>query len=403
MASTIRDTSTEQLCGTGNSVGAPTVSFIVLCYKLAHLLSDCVLSVLSQTYRDFEVLVMDDCSPDNTEEVANSFHDPRVRHIRNDRNLGVLGNQNEGIRLSRGKYVWIISADDYLRRPYILQRYVELMEKHSNVGYAFCSGVGVKDGKETGVLGYSKYRSRDGIIKGHVFLKKLLYGNNVLAASAMTRRECYEKISRFPLDVTWGGAPIDMIWAADWYLWCLFAVAFDVAYFAEPMVCYREHDLSITSSFTQKEKIELCVAADIAVPWLVRERADECGFEELSRDCLRAVAHEYARHGGSKQYRGSASNMSVTDFEKSLCRGTDNERERNWIRARFYAAKGDSVYSKGNLTAARRFYLDSLQNDPRMVSVYAKLLLSLGRPGVHLRKLLRAVRKVRYYIAPNRS
>jgi glycosyltransferase involved in cell wall biosynthesis len=403
MASTVKDTSAERSYGTDDSVGAPMVSFIVLCYNLAHLLPDCVRSILSQTYCDFEVIIMDDCSPDNTAEVAKSFHDPRVRHVRNDRNLGVLGNQNEGIRLSRGKYVWIISADDYLRQPYILQRYVDLMEKHPQVGYAFCSGVGVKDGKETGVLGYSKYRNRDGIIKGHVFLKRLLCGNNVLAASAMARRECYEKISVFPLDVTWGGAPIDMIWAADWYLWCLFAVSFDVAYFAEPMVCYREHNLSVTSSFTQKDKIELCVAADIAVPWLVREKADEHGFKSLSRNCLRAVANEYARHGGSKQYRGSVSSMSVDDFEKSLCRGTDNERERNWIRARFYAAKGDRLYSKGDLKAARRFYLDGLRNDPRMVSVYPKLLLSLGRLGVHLRRLLRTVRRVRYYMAPNRS
>jgi glycosyltransferase involved in cell wall biosynthesis len=392
MASTTKETSAEQLVSADNSVGAPMVSFIVLCYKLAHLLPDCVRSILSQSYRDFEILIMDDCSPDNTAEVATSFHDPRVTHVRNDRNLGVLGNQNEGIRVSRGKYVWIISADDYLRRPYILQRYVELMEKNPQVGYTFCSGVGVRDGQETGVLDYSKYRNRDGIIKGHVFLKRLLYGNNVLAASAMARRECYENISRFPLDVTWGGASIDMMWAADWYLWCLFAVSFDVAYFAEPMVCYREHELSITSEVTQREKLDLCVAADIAVPWLVRKRADEYGFKALSKDCLRAVAYEYARHGGSKQYRGSTSNMSVNDFEKSLCRGTDNTKERKWIRARFYAAMGDRFYSTGNLTTAKKFYLDSLRNDPRMAEVYVKLFLSLGKPGVYLRGLLRTAR-----------
>lgn len=68
----------------------PTVSFIVPCYKLAHLLPDCVNSILSQTYRDFEVLIMDDCSPDNTPQVAQSFPDPRVTHIRNDPNLGTF-------------------------------------------------------------------------------------------------------------------------------------------------------------------------------------------------------------------------------------------------------------------------------------------------------------------------
>src|SRR5262249_9321183 len=160
----------------------------------------------------------------------------------------VLGNENEGVRLSRGKYVWIISADDYLRRPYITQRYVELMEKNPRVGYAFCSGVSVRNGREMEVLSYSKYRDQDEIVHGHALLRDLLYGNFVLAASVMVRRECYEKISMYPPFVELGGAKIDMVWAADWYLWCLFALSFDVAYFAEPMVSYREHDLSISSS-----------------------------------------------------------------------------------------------------------------------------------------------------------
>ena len=62
----------------------------------------------------------------------------------------LLRNYNKGISLSRGKYVWLISADDYLRRSYILQRYVEIMEKHPRIGYIFCPGVGVINGVETG-------------------------------------------------------------------------------------------------------------------------------------------------------------------------------------------------------------------------------------------------------------
>jgi glycosyltransferase involved in cell wall biosynthesis len=72
----------------------PIVSFVVPCYKLAHLLRECVESILSQTYGDFEVLIMDDCSPDNTPEVAQSFQHPRVKYVRNDPNLGHLRNYN---------------------------------------------------------------------------------------------------------------------------------------------------------------------------------------------------------------------------------------------------------------------------------------------------------------------
>ena len=87
----------------------PLVSIIVPCYKLAHLLSDCVGSILAQNYGDFEVLIMDNCSPDHTPEVARSFNDPRVKHIRNESNLGHIRNYNTGISLACGKYVWVHS------------------------------------------------------------------------------------------------------------------------------------------------------------------------------------------------------------------------------------------------------------------------------------------------------
>ena len=126
----------------------PTVSFVVPCYKLGHFLAECVGSVLSQTYADWELLIMDDCSPDHTAEVAKSFQDPRVQHVRNERNLGLVNNFNKGIGLSRGKYVWIISADDYLRRPYTLERYVEFMENHPTVGYTYSPAAKVENGRE---------------------------------------------------------------------------------------------------------------------------------------------------------------------------------------------------------------------------------------------------------------
>src|SRR5271157_1282059 len=171
----------------------PTVSFVVPCYKLGHYLSECVHSILSQTYTDFGVLILDDCSPDNTGDVAKSFEDSRLKYVRNDQNLGLIDDFNKGIGLSRGKYVWILSADDYLRNSYILQRYVDLMEKNATIGYTFCPGVTVRDGQEREVTG--AHGKRDRIIKGHEFLRTLLFGDTVVAGAVMARRECYEKIT----------------------------------------------------------------------------------------------------------------------------------------------------------------------------------------------------------------
>ena len=138
----------------------PKVSFIVPCYNLAHLLADCVNSILMQSYSNFEVLIMDDCSPDHTPEVAQSFSDHRIRYIRNERNLGNIGNYNRGISLTKGDYIWLISADDYLQMDYVLHRYVQVMKSHPKVGYVFSPVIALENGQQTGImLNYAPFPS----------------------------------------------------------------------------------------------------------------------------------------------------------------------------------------------------------------------------------------------------
>lgn len=359
----------------------PIVSFVVPCYKLAHLLPECITSILSQTFSDFEVLIMDDCSPDNTSEVAQSFRDSRVKHIRNDSNLKHLRNYNKGIRLTRGKYVWLISADDYLRKPYILEKYVGLLDKNPNVGYVFCPGFGVQDQIETRILGrYSDRGDKDCIIPGHVLLKKLLRGNFVLCPSGMVRRECYDRISFFPLTMPWAG---------DWYLWCLFALYYDVGYFAEPMLCYREHhDLSMTSKLTQ-EHLEECVAEEVSIPWIIRKKAIDDGYARVAKECLNAVAESYARIIANERYRESRSFMNFEALEKSLRQYTSSEAEQNWVRARVYERIGNEFYWQGDWASAKRFYQSAIKKDPWMASAHLKLLLLvLGKRGDYLRRTI---------------
>src|SRR5690242_680204 len=166
----------------------PIVSFVVPCYKLAHLLPECVTSILGQSYRRFEVLILDDCSPDNTAEVAGGFHDARIMHVRNERNLGHLQNYNHGIAMARGRYVWLISADDKLRTPLILERYLQVMEANPRVGYACCPAISLDNDVETELEG--SISKRDTIFAGKKFARRLLQqGNFVIAASGMVRRE----------------------------------------------------------------------------------------------------------------------------------------------------------------------------------------------------------------------
>ncbi|KAF0653264.1 Glycosyltransferase, family 2 [Cyanobium sp. Copco_Reservoir_LC18] len=374
----------------------PIVSFVVPCYKLADFLPECINSILSQSFSSLEVLIMDDCSPDHTSDVARSFSDPRINYIRNDHNLGALRNYNKGIQLCRGKYIWLISADDYLRRPYILERYVKLMETHQTVGYSFCPGYRVSDGQETGLLQGSTYGRRNRVVSGHKFLKRVLDCCFILSPSVLARRECYEAISMFPLDVTWAGEPVDLIWGGDWYLWCMFALHYDVAYFAEPMVCYREHDQSYTTLVTSESTLN-CVRADIAVPWMIKKCADDKGMHDVTRICLKAIAKEYARHLSGKLYRSATSTITLQDFKESLKANIGTEAEKVWIGDHalsiFYTNKADTHYEREDFQTARALYSIALRHDPHYARAKLKLtLLSLGKVGDYIRQFLVFIR-----------
>ena len=112
-------------------------------------------------------------------------------------------------------------------------------------------------------------------------------------------------------------------------LWCLFALHYEVAYFAEPMVCYRAHELSMTNKLW-KEDVATCCEEDVRIPWAIKQESDAAGFRNVSRDCLDAVAHVYARAIATKRYGMSVPSLTFEQFEDSLCRNTasDSERER---------------------------------------------------------------------------
>jgi hypothetical protein len=373
---------------------APQISFVIPCYNLGHFLAECVDSILKQTYSNLEVLIMDDCSPDNTMEVSQSFKDQRVRYVRNQHNLGPLRNYNAGISLSQGKYVWLISADDYLKGHNIAEKYVALMESHPRVGYTFCPGIAVRDGKEGQVWNGSEYGRRDRIIRGQNFLKTLLKGNQLLAPSVMVRRSCYDTIGMFPLDVVWAGQSIDLVWGGDWYLWCVFALFFDVGYFAEPMVCYRQHALSMTNVVTQIKKSDNCAAAEIGTASLVRQKAIAAKQKKAARACLRGIALQYVRHCLSRQYdwldSSATSCISLATAEEWLSRSPESKSERKWIRARLFSALGDDVWFKEQPASARDLYKRALEQDWTMAATYLKIfLLSFGRVGSYLRFIRR--------------
>jgi len=104
------------------------VSIILPTYNRAHIISRSIISILNQTYKDFELIVVDDCSTDSTREVIENYSkmDDRVKYIRNNKNLRPSGARNAGIKLSIGEFI-AFQDDDVEWYPYKLEKQVNLL------------------------------------------------------------------------------------------------------------------------------------------------------------------------------------------------------------------------------------------------------------------------------------
>ena len=363
----------------------PLVSFVIPCYKLAHLLPECVNSILAQTFESFEILIMDDCSPDNTPEIARSFPDPRVIHVRNEPNLGHLRNYNKGIGMARGKYIWLISADDRLRSEHVLERYVKVLDENSRVGYCFCAGHALHDDREAGIIPSSRYRETDGIFNGREFLLDLLKGNFILAASGMARKECYEKVSYFPEDMPYGG---------DWYLWCMYALNYDVAFFAEPMVDYRVHDLSMSTIMAKKD-MRAIFADIIELPSRMRREGEKLRDEAIIARCRETLVGQLSECLAAKEIRDRKSRISLLEFEECLARFTTSASEQKEIRRRVYGLAADRLCWEQEFTESAAMYRRALVLKPSQPALWLKLaLLRTGSFGSKIRDLLGGIRHI---------
>jgi glycosyltransferase involved in cell wall biosynthesis len=284
---------------------------------------------------------MDDCSPDDTPGVAQSFADSRVRHVRNDPNLGHVRNYNKGLGLATGEYVWLISADDVLKTTNVLERYVDVLDRQKNVGFAFCPGYGLVGDRVTSIVRWGRLESPDAVLGGRDLLRRLLESNCVLAPSVLARKQCYDRL---------GGYPLDLPYANDWYMWCLFALYYDVAYFAEPMVYYREHEASMTGALISQNIQRLC-EDDLAVRWRMRAHIRHAGDAALERHCLNQIIDYYARSLASTSWRGARFRMTLEQFEVSLAAHVPESGERERLRHEVFARVGDRCTGIG---ASRR-------------------------------------------------
>ena len=109
------------------------VSVLIPTYNYARFLDEAIQSVLNQTYQNFELIIVDNDSKDNTEEVVTKYLvDPRVSYHRNPRNLGLVANWNRCVHFAKGEFVKFLMADDKFR-PELLDEFVDVMLRYPSV------------------------------------------------------------------------------------------------------------------------------------------------------------------------------------------------------------------------------------------------------------------------------
>lgn len=209
----------------------PTVSIIIPTYNRAHLVGRAIQSVLNQTYQDFEIIVVDDGSVDNTEEIVGEFQrrDKRVKYLKHKVNKGGSAARNTGIKASRGEYIAFLDSDDeWLPRK--LQLQMEVFQKSpSRVGAVYTAYVYVKDsGKEINEHKISK--------NGNIHLA-LLQGNIVGTTSTLLiKRSCFEKVGLFDERLKS---------CQDWDMWLRISSMYDFEGLSRPLVKFYTGHQSI--------------------------------------------------------------------------------------------------------------------------------------------------------------
>jgi len=226
----------------------PTVSIIVPNYNHARFLPRRMDSILRQTFQDFELILLDDCSCDNSRSILTQYaEDPRVRIEFNEANSGSTFKQwNKGVRLAKGKYVWIAESDDYADSR-LLERLVAVLAADPKIAFAYCRSRCVDEADRPGVfvdvhLGYDPQRwATDFCDDGHDALRSYFWFYNPIAnASAVVfRKNIYEQV---------GGADETLRYCGDWKLWAAMVLKGKLAYLCEPLNYYRFHGATVRSN-----------------------------------------------------------------------------------------------------------------------------------------------------------
>jgi len=225
----------------------PQVSVILPTYNRAHLIKRSIQSVLDQTFQDFEIIVVDDGSSDNTEEQVKSFNNQKIRYIRYNENKGAAFARNTGIKAAQGEYIAFQDSDDEWF-PNKLRRQMEVFKNSSPaVGVVYTGSWRIRNDKRF-YLPLFKGGQREGNIYKALFEDTII---GMPTPAFIVKKECFGRAGLFD----------ERLYSLiDWELWLRISKYYEFRYIDEPLVTLYGTQVSITTdlnSYIEARKLIL--------------------------------------------------------------------------------------------------------------------------------------------------
>lgn len=161
----------------------PKVSVIMPVYNAENYIDTAVKSILNQSYKNFELIIIDDCPTDSSMEIIMQYSDVRIRVFHNEQNSGISYSRNKGLDYSRGEYIAIMDDDD-ISMPLRLEKQIQFLDTHDNIDI-----VGGRfqmiDAKENII------RPSSMVLQNPNYIKSVLLFKNIFANSELTFRKSF--------------------------------------------------------------------------------------------------------------------------------------------------------------------------------------------------------------------
>lgn len=223
-----------------NSSAQPLVSICIPAYNNAEFIQETIKCIINQTYSNWELIIADDCSKDNTVDVVKSFTDHRIRLVEHKNNLGLAGNWNSLVPELKGEFVKLVCGDDLIKEDCIeKQLEIFLSKKYPTVSLVSCYTDLIDESSKR--LFTKKFPFNNGLISAKkAIIYNYYFGKNVIGepSSGMFKREAFAKIGLYDTE---------NLYMIDLDFWFRVLLLGDMYVIPEPLACFRLNKQATTT------------------------------------------------------------------------------------------------------------------------------------------------------------